>query len=79
MLEASRHQNVPLDRISFLDALRWLRDTSPNTPLTALVVNPWRPDRLEPRVLKRRMKKYSLMKKPRDALRKSLLRKKVAA
>jgi len=79
MLEASRHQEVPLDRISFLDALRWLRDTSPKTPLTALVINPWRPDRLEPRVLKRRMKKYPLMKKPRDTLRKALLPKKVAA
>ncbi len=79
MLEAARHQEVPLDRISFIDALRWLRDTSPNTPLTALVINPWRPDRVEPRVLKRRMKKYPLMKKPRDTLRKALLPKKVAA
>lgn len=26
MLEASRRQKVPLERISFLDALRWLRD-----------------------------------------------------
>lgn len=79
MLEASRHQKVPLDRISFVDALRWLRDASPKTPLTPLVVNPWRPNRLEPRVLKRRMKKYSLMRKPRETLRKGLLRKKVAA
>jgi Transposase DDE domain len=79
MLEASRRQQVPLDRISFIDALRWLRDAKTDTPLTALVINPARPDRLEPRVLKRRMKEYNLMKKPRQALRKALLRKKAAA
>jgi hypothetical protein len=37
------------------------------------------PSRLEPRVLKRRMKEYTLMKKPRHELRKALLRKKRAA
>jgi len=79
MLEASRRQKVPLERISFIDALRWLRDAGPDTRLTPLLVNPDRPDRLEPRVLKRRMKEYNLMKKPRRVLRKALLRKKRAA
>lgn len=79
MLEASRRQKVPLDRISFIDALRWLRDANADTKLTPLVVNPSRPDRLEPRVLKRRLKEYTLMKKPRSVLRKSLLRKRGAS
>lgn len=79
MLEASRRQKVPLDRISFIDALRWLRDASEGTLLTPLVVNPARPDRIEPRVIKRRMKPYKLMTKPRDVLRNALLRKKDAA
>jgi hypothetical protein len=79
MLEASRRQQVPRDRISFIDALRWLRDAKTDTRLTALVINPARPDRLEPRVLKRRMKEYNLMRKPRHELRKALLRKKAAA
>lgn len=79
MLEASRRQRVPLDRISFIDALRWLRDGSANTQLTPLMVNPSRPDRLEPRVLKRRLKEYTLMKKPRSVLRKALLHKNRAA
>jgi Transposase DDE domain len=79
MLEASRRQQVPLDRISFIDALRWLRDAGPDTRLTPLVVNPARPNRLEPRVIKRRMKEYNLMKKPRATLRKALRRKKRAA
>jgi hypothetical protein len=79
MLEASRRQKVPLERISFIDALRWLRDAQVDTLLTPLVVNPFRPGRLEPRVLKRRMKGYNLMTKPRDVLRKALSRKKDAA
>jgi Transposase DDE domain len=79
MLEASRRQKVPLDRISFIDALRWLRDAQADTRLTALVINPDRPDRIEPRVLKRRQKEYTRMTKPRDVLRKALLRKKRAA
>ena len=79
MLEASRRQRVPLDRISFIDALRWLRDAKVDTPLTKLVVNPARPHRIEPRVIKRRMKEYDLMKKPRAKLRKTLSRKKSAA
>jgi hypothetical protein len=79
MLEASRRQQVPLDRISFIDALRWLRDAGPDTRLTPLVINPARPNRLEPRVLKRRMKEYTLMNKPRANLRKALRRKKRAA
>jgi hypothetical protein len=79
MLTASRQQKVPLDRISFIDALRWLRDASADTRLSPLVVNPARPHRLEPRVIKRRMKEYTLMKKPRAVLRKALLRKKKAA
>lgn len=79
MLNASRRQRVPLERISFVDALRWLRDTPAGELLTRLVVNPERPDRIEPRVLKRRMKEYNLMNKPRPQLRKALGRKKRAA
>jgi hypothetical protein len=40
MLEASRRQQVPRVRISFIDALRWLRDAKTDTRLTALVINP---------------------------------------
>ena len=79
MLEASRRQGVPLDRISFVDALRWLAESSPGAALPKLVVNPKRANRLEPRVRKRRPKQYPLMKKPRSELRKSLLQKALAA
>ena len=79
MLEASRRQGVPLDRISFVDALRWLRDTPLGELLSDLLVNPARPNRVEPRVRKRRPKEYDLMNRPRQKLRKQLTRKKVAA
>jgi hypothetical protein len=79
MLQAARRQRVPLDRISFIDALRWLRTTAPGTPLPILATNPHRPDRVEPRVRKRRPKEYPLMTKPRNQLRKALLRQRPAA
>jgi hypothetical protein len=72
MLEASQRQKVPLDRISFIDALRWLRDADADTKLTPLVVHPSLPGRLEPRVLKRRRHNYKLMNKPRVTLRNAL-------
>jgi hypothetical protein len=79
MIEAARRQNVAPERISFVDALRWLRDTPAGELLTRLVINPLRPGRIEPRVRKRRPKEYYLMNKPRHKLRKELARKKVAA
>jgi hypothetical protein len=72
-------QDVEPDRISFINAWRWLRYAQPGDVLTKLVVNPTRPGRVEPRVRKRRPKQFPLMKKPRAVLRKALLTKKVAA
>lgn len=79
ILEAAKRQQVEPDRISFVDALRWLRNAKPGEKLPKLVVNPSRPDRYEPRVRKRRPKQYSVMTKPREELRKLLASKKVAA
>ena len=79
MLDAARRQHVPVDRISFVDALRWLQQAEPETPLTTLVVNRPRPYRIEPRVRKRRPKHYPLMTQPREKLRKALNRKRPAA
>ena len=79
MLEAGRRQGVPVERISFVDALRWLACSSPGAELPDLVVNPYRPGRAEPRCKKRRAKKYPYMKRPRSVLRKRLLSEPVAA
>jgi hypothetical protein len=73
MLEAARRQHVDVERISFIDALRWLTLAQPGDKLSKLVVNPYRPHRIEPRVRKRRPKPYPLMTQPRDVLRKELL------
>jgi hypothetical protein len=79
MAEAARRQGVPVERISFVDALRWFTFASAETSLSWLNVNPLRPDRVEPRVLKRRMKEYTLLKKPRRQLREELKRQLLAA
>jgi hypothetical protein len=75
MVQAARRQQVAIERISFIDALRWLASAQDDEPLAALVVNPHRPNRSEPRVRKRRPKPYPLMTKPRHQLRKSLVNK----
>ena len=74
MVEAARRQGVDVERISFVDALRWLAQATPGDALPELVVNPDRPGRYEPRVRKRRPKQYPLMRKPRSVLRKALLK-----
>ena len=70
--EAARRQGIHPRRISFIDALRWLQPPKPEVSLPALVVNPERPGRIEPRCIKRRMKPYKLMTRPRQELHKRL-------
>ena len=79
MLEASDRQKVAVDRISFIDALRWLTESRAGASLRKLVVNRDRAGRAEPRVRKRRPKSYPLMTRPRSELRKELLEQKEAA
>lgn len=79
MCEAGRRQGVPPERVSFVDALRWLASAPPNAPLPVLVVNPERPGRVEPRSQKRRAKKYPYMIRPRAELRKQLIEQQLAA
>jgi hypothetical protein len=75
MWEAAMRQQVDVERISFMDALRWLASADDAEPIPPLVVNPHCPNRYEPRVRKRRPKPYSLMRKSRQQLRKELLSK----
>lgn len=72
MLEAAARQDVPVSRISFADAYKWMRHARPGDTLAVLIVNPYRPHRIEPRCKKRRAKQYDLMNKPREALRRML-------
>jgi Transposase DDE domain len=72
MRQAGEQQGVPAERISFIDALRWLAEARPDEPLPHLRVIPQRPGRAEPRVKKRRPKQYDLMNRPRAVIRQAL-------
>ena len=73
MCQSATLQHLSVERISFMDALRWLGASGSRVPLGALIVNPVRPHRLEPRVKKRRPKSFPFMIKPRQALRQQLV------
>jgi hypothetical protein len=73
MGQSAALQHVGVERISFLDALRWLSTPNTGMPLVALIVNPVRPHRVEPRVKKRRPKSFPFMVKPRQVLRQQLV------
>jgi hypothetical protein len=79
MAAAAQRQRVAIDRISFIDAWRWLQQAEPRDALPDLVVNPARPGRNEPRVRKRRPKHYPHMTKPRAELRKAMFAKQAKA
>ena len=78
-LQAAKRQRVRPHRISFIDALRWLQPPKPHRPLPDLITNPERPDRVEPRCIKRRPKEFPVMKSPRYELRKRLKKRRDAA
>jgi hypothetical protein len=79
MLEAAARQDVPVSRISFADAYKWMRHARPGDTLAVLIVNPYRPHRIEPRCKKRRAKQYDLMNKPREVLQRMLKTQRKAA
>jgi hypothetical protein len=69
MVLAAARQGVDANRVSFVDALRLLcsrcRPPAMEGPIE-LIVNPVRPGRWHPRVIKRRIKPYDLMNRPRS-------------
>lgn len=79
MLVAAERQQVAVDRISFIDAVRWLADSIYGIKELKLRLLPNRPGRQEPRAIKRRPKSYDLLNAPRETLRKRLRRRGVAA
>ena len=80
MWKAAGRQRVRAQRVSFVDALRWLAEACRQPTLALrLILNPHRPGRHQPRVRKRRPKEYDLMKQPRRQLRQHLYAKRVRA
>jgi hypothetical protein len=72
MRETAQRQGVEVDRISFIDTLRWLMSARSDSRLPDLLMNPLRPGRYEARVRKRRPKSFPVMTRPRAELRKAL-------
>ena len=66
---AGLRQKVPPERISFIDALRWLLWAQPGAPIPDLIVNPLRPNRHEPRAIKDLQDTYRKLTKPRQEMR----------
>jgi hypothetical protein len=72
MLRAAERQGTTPDRVSFIDALRWLLSADAATPgadVAALVINPRRRGRHEPRVIKDLQDTYRKMTLPRPQMR----------
>jgi hypothetical protein len=76
---AAATQGVMPARISFIDTLRWLLGAAPDQAPPELIVNPLRPGRHEPRVVKNQEDTYIKMTRPRKRLRKEPERQKVEA
>ena len=78
MIQAAKQLHVPVCRISFADALRWLNNASPGQKIFRVNIIPKRPGRLEPRARKRRPKPgYPYLMMPRQDLRKKKLSQRV--
>ena len=72
MLRAAARQGTTPDRISFIDALRWLMSAATaGEDVAPLVINPRREGRDEPRVIKNLRDDYRKMTLPRAQMRRS--------
>ena len=68
MLQSAAAQGVEADRISFIDAMRYLAVRMQGlTGVEWLLCVPYRPGRRQPRAIRRRMKEYDMLMQPRQA------------
>ncbi len=68
------HLETTPERVSFLDVVRLLRHGLARDARATIVINPDRPGRVQPRVVKRRPLQYSRMTRPRTELKRELQR-----
>jgi hypothetical protein len=71
VLQAAQRQHTPPERLSFIDALRWLLTAAPGEPIPHLRVNPCRKGRHQPRVVKDRRDGYQRMTRTRSHMNKN--------
>jgi len=76
MNEAAGQRGISLQRVSFIDALRWLQCGANMSTLMFIMLVPHRPGRIEPRAVKRRPKPFKFLTESRSNARKSLRGKK---
>ena len=67
MLQIAATMKLPPQRLSFVDALRWIRDAVTKDTWNMIIINPARPGRRHPRVVKRRPKAYPRMTSERKS------------
>jgi len=79
MREAARRQGVPVSRISFVDAARWLAEATHRRTGLKLRLTGGRAGRQEPRLVKRRRKHFPFMTRPRGELRQAATDRELAA
>ena len=65
MMNSAAALGCAVERISFIDSLRWLKQACSNTCFIQILTVPLRSNRREPRAIKRRPKQYDLLVKPR--------------
>ena len=68
------HLQTTPERVSLMDVVRLLRYGLERVVVAAVVINPDRPGRAQPRVVKRRPLGYSRMTQPRDVLKRKLMK-----
>jgi hypothetical protein len=74
MLRHAQEHGVIAARVSFVDALRWICCRMLGLAgVAALRINPDRPGRYDPRVVRRRIKQYTLLTRPRAELKSSAI------
>lgn len=61
MFKIAGNMKIPPERLSFIDTLRLIQNEFIATTVNMIIVNPRRPGRMHPRVLKRRPKAYPRM------------------
>jgi Transposase DDE domain len=72
MVAAAKRQKVAVSRISFASTLHWMRRAKDGDAVLRIAVVPHRPNRMEPRVVKRRPKEYDRMVRPRNIMQAEL-------
>ncbi|MFH1747204.1 MAG: transposase [Planctomycetota bacterium] len=74
MTVIAAHLELAPERVSFIDLVRLLQYGLDRVAVPSVMINPDRPGRVQPRVVKRRPLQYSRMTRPRAELKRELIK-----